>query len=186
MAIGAGWRAWSAGATIRAGIRRPRAVLVIVVSLALVAGLTGIGLALSGHSSSGPAATAGSPAPAAVQTTPPAPVCGNQGVLGGGPASAPAGSVAVPAGDDSGVDLGRPGTTYWFAPGTHTLGAGQYTQIIPGSGSSYVGAPGAVLDGEHVNLYAFGGSASGVRISYLTVKDFGTNGGNQNRGSRQS
>ena len=163
-------------------IRRSRAVLVIVVSLALVAGLTGIGLALSAHSPSRPAATAGSPAPAAVQTTPPAPVCGNQSVLGGAPASAPARAVTVPAGDDSGVDLGQPGTTYWFAPGTHTLGAGQYTQIIPGSGSSYIGAPGAVLDGQHVNSYAFGGSASGVHISYLTVTNFGTNGGNEDQG----
>ena len=162
-------------------IRRSRAVLIIVVSLALVAGLTGIGLALSGHPPSRSAAV-GSPAPAAVQVKPPTPVCGNQSVLGGGPASAPARAVTVPAGDDSGVDLGQPGTTYWFAPGTHTLGGGQYTQVIPGSGSSYIGAPGAVLDGEHVNLYAFGGSASGVRISYLTVRDFGTNGGNQDQG----
>ncbi len=30
--VGAGWRAWSAGATIRAGVRRPRGVLVIAVA----------------------------------------------------------------------------------------------------------------------------------------------------------
>jgi Right handed beta helix region len=114
--------------------------------------------------------------------SPPARVCGNAAILSGGPAAAPAGAITVPAGDDSGVGFGRAHATYWFAPGLHTLGGGDYTQIIPGPGSTFVGAPGAVLDGENTNFYAFGGYATDVTISYLTVENFGTEGGNENQG----
>jgi hypothetical protein len=114
--------------------------------------------------------------------SPPARVCANSAILGGGPATAPRGAVTVPAGDDSGVTWHRPRTTYWFAPGTHTLGPGGFTQIIPASGATFIGAPGAVLDGRRINFYAFGGSASHVTISYLTIRDFGARGGNLNQG----
>jgi hypothetical protein len=39
-----------------------------------------------------------------------------------------------------------------------------------------------VLNGGHANYYAFGGAAANVTISYLTIEDFGFNGGNQNQG----
>ncbi len=39
-----------------------------------------------------------------------------------------------------------------------------------------------MLDGQHHNYYAFGGRAPGVTISYLTIKNFGTTGGNKNQG----
>jgi len=110
-------------------------------------------------------------------------VCGNRRVLGGGPSSAPAGAVSVPAGDDRHVNWKRPHTTYWFAPGVHTLGPGSYTQIQPGTGSTFIGAPGAVLDGQQVNYYAFTGNASKVTISYLTIENFGTSGGNFDQGA---
>lgn len=109
-------------------------------------------------------------------------VCGNSVVLDSGPAAPPEGAVAVPAGDNSSVDFTRPGATYWFAPGVHTLGDGRYDQIIPGEGSSYVGAPDAVLDGRRTNRYAFGGSAAGVTIEHLTVQNFGPSGTNRNEG----
>src|SRR6516225_3587023 len=64
---------------------------------------------------------------------------------------APAGAVTVPAGDNSNVSLETANTTYWFAPGTHTIGTSQYSQIDPGKGSTYMGAPGAVLDGQNVD-----------------------------------
>lgn len=115
-------------------------------------------------------------------TSPPARICGNKAILGSGPQTAPAGAVTVPAGNDSDINFNRDHTTYWFAPGTHVLGSGEYTQIIPGSWSTFIGAPGAVLDGEHVNVYAFGGYAIHVTIRYLTIDDFGTEGGNQNQG----
>lgn len=106
---------------------------------------------------------------------PPALVCGNASLLNG-PASAPPGAVTVPAGDDSGVIAKTwavsPNTTYWFAPGTHTLGSGQYGQIDPKDGDTFMGAPGAVIDGQGVNQSAFDGTASGVTIEYLTVQNF--------------
>ena len=67
----------------------------------------------------------------------------------------------------------RPDTTYWFAPGTHTLGTGQYSQIVPADGDVFIGAPGAILDGRGDNHYAFAGGASNVTIKYLTIQDFG-------------
>jgi hypothetical protein len=124
------------------------------------------------------AAGSGAAGPAVARTR----VCGNAAILGNGPSSAPSGAVTVPAGDDADVDFGRTQATYWFAPGTHTLGGGEFSQIVPGSGSKYLGAPGAVLDGQHENSYAFGGDASDVTISYLTIRDFGTHGGNENEG----
>jgi len=113
---------------------------------------------------------------------PPSAVCGNYSVLGAGPSSAPPDAVTVPAGDDSGLDLGEPHTTYWFAPGVHTLGSDEYKQIIPGTRATYIGAPGAILDGKHVNDYAFGGYASDVTISYLTIRNFGSWGDNEGQG----
>ena len=157
-------------------------------SLIALAGLAWLGLAVLHHpkpprtSASGPTpSTAGPASSGANARSGIVKVCGNNAILGG-PSSPPGGAVTVPAGDDSGVNLGGASTTYWFAPGIHTLGPGQYTQIIPGPGSKYIGAPGAVLSGQHDNNYAFGGYASNVTISYLTIQDFGTKGGNQNQG----
>jgi len=74
------------------------------------------------------------------------------------------------------------GATYWLAPGVHTLGSGQYDQVSPNTGDTYIGAPGAILDGRHLNLYAFGGNAADVTISNLTIQNFGTAGENSNEG----
>ena len=153
-----------------------------VACLAAVAGLTWLALAAVHHARVPHSSAAGPKTSAAGPASPPAHVCGNAAVLGAGPVSTPPGAVTVPAGDNSSVNWGRAKTIYWLAPGMHTLGAGAYTQVTPGSGSTYIGAPGAILDGRRTNFYAFGGGASGVRISYLTVKDFGTNGGNRDEG----
>jgi hypothetical protein len=148
-----------------------------VCVLATIIGLLGPAwFAPQNDNFSGPRFTAGGPA------SPPVRVCGNRAVLGGGPSSPPAGAIVVPAGDNASVAWGRPGATYWFAPGMHTLGAGVYAQIIPGRGATFVGAPGAILDGRHANYYAFGGYAANVMISYLTVRNFGPAGGNNNEG----
>jgi hypothetical protein len=64
------------------------------------------------------------------------------------------------------------GTTFWLAPGTHVLGADEYSQVMPKDGNSYLGAPGAVLDGKGRNRYAFTGDAVDVVISNLTVQGF--------------
>ena len=98
-------------------------------------------------------------------------ICGSS-VLNGGPSSPPGGAVTVPAGDDSGIDFTTPGTTYWFAAGTHTLGTGLYSQIDPGTGSVFTGAPGAVISGQGLNQFAFAGNNGGTTIEYLTIEDF--------------
>ncbi|MCK2214545.1 right-handed parallel beta-helix repeat-containing protein [Actinomadura sp. ATCC 31491] len=97
-------------------------------------------------------------------------VCGSSSL--DGPTAPPAGAVVVPEGDNSGVDLRKENTTYYFKTGTHKLGDGEYAQIIPGKGATFIGAPGAVLDGRGLNRYAFGGDATGVTIRYLTIKGF--------------
>ena len=110
---------------------------------------------------------------AAYPTAPPVQVCSDSSLLSG-PATAPAGAITVPAGDNSSVNFSQSGATYWFAPGTHTIGTGQYNQIDPAANSTFIGAPGAVIDGQGKNHYAFGGTSTGVTIKYLTIKDFGT------------
>jgi hypothetical protein len=101
---------------------------------------------------------------------PPSPVCGSP--ILNGPSSPPGGAVTVPAGDNSAVNFGIASTTYWFAAGTHTLGTGQFSQIHPGNNSTFLGAPGAVLDGQDLNNFAFTGTSTGVTIEYLTIENF--------------
>jgi Right handed beta helix region len=162
------------------GLRPWQLSMILGVCLVLAAAaLTWTALRSSAHKST--AAPSARPSTATV-VTPPTKVCGNRAVLGRGPAAAPSGAITVPAGDDAAVNFSQAGATYWFAPGTHTLGGGQFTQIIPGQGARFTGAPGAVLDGQHTNLYAFGGDSGDVTISYLTIQNFGTIGGNQNQG----
>lgn len=108
-------------------------------------------------------------------------VCSNN-VWNGGPSSAPARAITVPAGDNSGFSFNQANKTFWFAPGEHTLGSGQYSQITPGTNSTYIGAPGAILDGKNLNLYAFSGTASNVRLAYLEIRNFGTGNSNNNEG----
>jgi hypothetical protein len=168
---------------IRSARRRKQLTGVVVACmLVVVVGLGGLGwlvfAAPQPKSTDSGAKSVKGPGPA----SPPVRVCGNNAILGSGPKTAPAGAVTVPAGDNSDFAFNQDRTTYWFAPGTHVLGAGQYMQIIPGSWSKYIGAPGAVLDGKNTNFYAFGGYATHVSISYLTIENFGTVGGNQSQG----
>jgi hypothetical protein len=117
----------------------------------------------------------------AAPTAPPAQVCGNQSLLSG-PATAPSGAVTVPAGDNSRVDFGQAGATYWFAPGVHTLGSGPFDNIRPGTGSTFTGAPGAIIDGQNKNNSAFDDTSAHVVIQYLTIRNFGTLGGGGQEG----
>ena len=122
-----------------------------------------------------PAAPAG-PVSANAPSSPPVTWCEN-GLPASPYTSAPAGATTVPAGNNSSFDFSTPNTTYWFAPGTHTLGTSSYGQIDPAKGDTYVGAPGAVLDGQKVNQFAFAGdyqdlSDENVTIEYLTIQNF--------------
>lgn len=179
------------------GPRRARggrtALVWLAAGVIVAAGLTGLLLKLTQAPASGPGSPGASPAAAGPAraagspSSPPVRVCGNKAILGGGPVSPPRGAVVIPAGDDSNTVLAhnwtiRPGTKYWFAPGIHTLGLGQFNQIVPANGDTFIGAPGAILDGQHSNLYAFTQPAHNVTIRYLTVQNFGARGDNNGQG----
>ena len=57
-------------------------------------------------------------------TEPPARICGNQSILGGGPTEPPEGAVVVPAGDNSsmGFTFREKNKIFWFGAGVQTLG----------------------------------------------------------------
>ena len=162
--------------------RFPRGGALAVVIAVLVLAVGGLTWLTLGGSAAPPRPRAASSALAGIQLPGHVRVCGQAAILGGGPARPPHGAVVVRAGDNSGVNWTRANTTYWFAPGRHTLSRGAYTQIDPGPGDTFVGAPDAVLDGLHRNYYAFAGDSPRVTISYLTVENFGTPGGNMNQG----
>jgi hypothetical protein len=103
-------------------------------------------------------------------------VCGNTALLAG-PAK-PAAAVDVLAGNNF-AQLGQnfnvtANTTYYLEPGVHNLGLGQFNEIQPQNGDTFIGAPGAILDGQNSNQYAFTGGASNVTIEYLTIENFVT------------
>lgn len=114
--------------------------------------------------------------------TPPAQKCDSAAL--NGPSSPPTGAVSVSTGQSLAKVVAAHGknTTYWLSPGNHRLGKGAYNQVIPHAGDTFIGAPGAVLNGRHENLYAFGGNAPHVTIRFLTVQNFGTAGDNNNEG----
>ncbi|WP_338673471.1 right-handed parallel beta-helix repeat-containing protein [Streptomyces sp. SCSIO 30461] len=113
------------------------------------------------------------PTPTAAPSTSVPRVCADPAA---GPAKAPAGAVTVDpavAGDLAAkTKSSPPNTTFWLRPGKHRLASDRYAQVIPKEGNSYLGAPGAVLDGRKTNQYAFGGTARDVTIRYLTVQGF--------------
>jgi hypothetical protein len=101
-------------------------------------------------------------------------VCSNDG-WNDGPSTAPADAIVVPAGNNSGFNFEQANKVFWFAPGEHTLGTDPdgLGQIRPGNNSTYIGAPGAIIDGKYINKYAFAGFATNVRVAYLEIRNFG-------------
>ncbi|MGW6198387.1 right-handed parallel beta-helix repeat-containing protein [Kribbella sp. NPDC055110] len=160
----------------------------------LLAGLVTAGWIVRDRASGSPAsagvAVAGAPTAvpgpspsASAPASPPSRICDNPSVTAG-PARPPAGAVVVQRSQNL-VTLteDKPaGTTFWLLPGVHTLGSGQYDQVMPKPGNTYVGAPGAIIDGQHLNLYAFTGPATGVIIRNLTIQNFGRRGSNNDEG----
>ncbi|WP_436844632.1 right-handed parallel beta-helix repeat-containing protein [Streptomyces longwoodensis] len=130
-------------------------------------------LAVAGCDTSTASTQRPEPTAAAPSTASVARVCAHPGA---GPATAPAGAVsvdpAVPGDLAAKTAKSPPHTTFWLRPGTHRLEADRYAQVIPKEGDTYLGAPGAVLDGRKTNQYAFGGTARDVTLRYLTVRGF--------------
>jgi len=93
-----------------------------------------------------------------------------------GPAEPPAGAVEVKPGVDGELsaktDDSPAGTTFWLAPGTHTLADDEYGSVQPKDGDVYLGAPGAIIDGHGKNKYAFVYDAKNVTIRGLTIRGF--------------
>ncbi len=134
-----------------------------------------------------PAAPTPTPTPTATTTSapPPPPVAGSaptappvtwceNGLPTSPYTSAPAGAVTVPAGNNSSQFQYQmaANTTYWFAPGKHTN-----VSVQTADGDTFLGAPGAILDGGNTNNYAFVGqyndtSDQNVAIKYLTIENY--------------
>jgi hypothetical protein len=133
-------------------------------------------------STSDPANPSASPLPGTAPAGPISKTCDTAGMAG--PAKAPAGAVVVSPSQHLGDVVEDRGerSTYWLAPGTHAISRGAYDQVIPHAGDTFIGAPGAVLDGKNRARYAFTGSAAGVTVSHLVVQNFGSVGGNNNEG----
>jgi len=143
----------------------------VLAGYAAAVTLLAAGLAVVGFAD--PSLLKTEPASSTAPSSPPVTVCGNSSLLTG-PSSAPAGAVSVPAGDNSALFAGTLGasTTYWFAPGTHTLGSGEFAQIDAANNDTLIGGPGAVLDGQDKNDFAIAGSGTNVTIEYLTIENF--------------
>jgi hypothetical protein len=145
-------------------------VAVLCAALLLVACS---GSATSPQSPAGSASVASSPGPVERPRGPIAAVCD---ATEPGSDRPPDGALVIDAnvvGDLSAKTKASPaGSTFWLAPGTHTLEPDEYAQITPKDGNVYLGAPGAVLDGRGVNRYAFVGTATNVTISHVTVRGF--------------
>lgn len=126
--------------------------------------------------------TTTTPPPGTAPASPPALICGSSTL--NGPSSAPSGAVTVTPSQNIATLTGsaNAGTTFWLSPGTYHLGTGQYDQIQPKDGDTFIGAPGAIIDGQHDNLYAFVGQAKDVTVSFLTIQNFGAAGDNNNEG----
>lgn len=143
---------------------------------ALLLGLVLLLMGCSSGSSPGTSSSGSSPlsAPgASVTATGVQARCGN---VPSGPDRAPAGAVRVDSsvsGDISAkTKANSPGTVFWLSPGTHRFHKEEFAQVEPKTGNTYIGAPGAIVDGAGVNRYAFTGKASNVTLRNLTIRGF--------------
>jgi hypothetical protein len=114
-------------------------------------------------------------------TTPPAQVCANPLVLDG-PSAPPPGSFTVRVGQDiEEMSASRPARrTFWIEPGVHVL----KSSVVPKDGNTYIGAPGAIIDGQDMRNIAFweeyfDRSVDDVRLAHLTIQNFTSGGQDQ-------
>jgi len=99
-------------------------------------------------------------------------VCGTSMLAG--PSSAPPGAVVVSPGPSTlqNAIAAHPsgGTTYYLTAGTYPINSA----VNPNAGDTFIGAPGAIIDGSNMQQVAFGlnDHASNVTIRYLTIQHF--------------
>ena len=168
--------------------------IVLIIAAAVVVGIAardansddssaGSDPSLAGTSAASPVASSpATEASSAAPQTPPTERCDSDAL--DGPSKAPANAVTVSK-EESLADVvaahsGK--TTYWLTPGVHRLGKSPWDQVMPHAGDTFIGGPGAVLDGGNQNRYAFTGHAPNVTISFLTVQNFGAEGQSNNEG----
>jgi hypothetical protein len=99
-------------------------------------------------------------------------VCGTS--MLSGPTSAPAGAVTLSPGPSTiqNAIAAHPSgaTTYYLTAGTYSISS----SINPNNNDTFLGAPGAIIDGANTQQVAFGlnDHASGVTLEYLTIQHF--------------
>jgi hypothetical protein len=86
------------------------------------------------------------------------------------PACAAGGGVTIGTGDNAQrvVDVHPAGTTYLVKAGTHQSNF----SVVPKSGDTFCGEPGAVLDGGRSLQTAFSGGATNVTLDSITVQNY--------------
>lgn len=93
-----------------------------------------------------------------------------------GPASAPGGAITVTPGVDNLPALTNAspaGSTFYLLAGDHVYDSGnQFDQTAAKAGNTYIGAPGARINGRWFNRYCFTGTATNVTIRYIEVCNF--------------
>jgi hypothetical protein len=90
-----------------------------------------------------------------------------------GPTTAPAGAITLSPGPTSvqdAISKHAAGTTYYLTAGTYAI----TSSIEPQNGDTFVGAPGAIIDGSNTQPAAFGlnNHATNVTIKYVTIQNF--------------
>jgi hypothetical protein len=91
-----------------------------------------------------------------------------------GPTTAPPGAVTLSPGprtiQDAIAAHSSGGTTYYLTAGTYSI----TSPINPNNGDTFIGAPGAIIDGTNTQQVAFGlnDHAHGVTIQHLTIQHF--------------
>ena len=137
-------------------------------------GATDTGSPMGGGEAGGGEAGGGGDGGAPVPTA----VCGSSLLMGA--SIAPSGAVTVSPGASTikaALSGHAAGTTYYLTAGTYSISG----SIDPQDGDTFIGAPGAIIDGSNSQPVAFGlnDHATHVTIKYLTIQHFA---GPQNNG----
>jgi hypothetical protein len=123
----------------------------------------GVDTGKGGGGEAGSGGEAGIPTPTAV--------CGSSMLMG--PPSTPAGAVTVSPGSttiQNAIAAHPAGTTYYLTAGSYSISS----SIEPQDGDTFIGAPGAIIDGSNTQPVAFGlnDHAKNVTLEYLTIQHF--------------